>query len=183
MPVASPELARRCPRPAPLAETTSSVWPRALGRGRANRVVHRVARRERGRDDRRAEHQPDDDQRRARAAAADVADAELQQHPVAHGEQSECARRDREQHGEDEQQRVHRDAEQFVHRVLLADDGRLFGEHDLVRLAAGRRAVERHELLDLLAVEAPASPRPASAASSLSQKVSTSAWPSGETRT
>ena len=43
----------------------------------ADRVAHRVAGRQRGRDDRRAEHQPDDDQRRPPAPAADVPHAEL----------------------------------------------------------------------------------------------------------
>ena len=55
---------RECRSAAPLAETTSSVPPSVHGRG-ADRVAHRVAGRERGGDDRGAEHEADDDQSRA----------------------------------------------------------------------------------------------------------------------
>ena len=42
---------------APGTATTSSVWPERLDRRAADRVAHRVAGRQRGGDDRRAEHQ------------------------------------------------------------------------------------------------------------------------------
>jgi len=57
-----------------------------LDRRQTDGVAHRVARGERGRDDRRPEHQPSDDERGAAAAASDVANSELEEDAVAQRE-------------------------------------------------------------------------------------------------
>ena len=93
--------------------------PERAGRRRADRAAHRVARRERGRDDRRPEHQAGDDQRGARAAAADVTDAEAQEDPVAHCKRADDAEREAEQRDEHGGEPADRDAEDLGHGALL----------------------------------------------------------------
>jgi len=84
----------------------------------ANRVAHRVARGQRGRDDGRSQHQPDDDERRPAAPAAHVANAELHEDGMADREHADAADRQTERHEEHGEKRVDRDAEELSHRSV-----------------------------------------------------------------
>ena len=81
----------------------------------ADRVTHRVAGRERCRDDRGTEHQADDDQRAAAAAATDVANAEPQEDTVAERQRRDCGKHDREDDDEGGGKPADRDAEKLAH--------------------------------------------------------------------
>jgi hypothetical protein len=70
-------------------------------------VAHGVAGRERGRDDRRAEHQPDDDQGGAAAAPGEAADAEAEEDAIAQREYRDRGKRQEEQDGQDDRQGFH----------------------------------------------------------------------------
>jgi hypothetical protein len=78
-------------------------------------VAHGVAGDERSGDDRRAEHQPQDDEPGPRAAAAEVAHPEPDEHGVADREHRQEPERDSEPHREDDEQGVERDPEELVH--------------------------------------------------------------------
>ena len=89
---------------------------------RTDRAAHRVAGTERGRDDRRREHQADDDQQAATAATAGVAHTEPEEHEVADRERGE-----------------HRDAEPDEHRrATTASDVDREPEHARHRAATAR---------------------------------------------
>ncbi len=124
-------------------------------RRRADRLAHRVARRQRGGDDRGAEHRTGDDQRAAGRTPADVPHAEAEEHPVAQPEHGHHEQGGHESADDDGKQRCHRDAEDVAHGAgvasIVAGASR---DRDVVGLAAGRRGVEGHELGDLLGVEA-----------------------------
>ena len=89
------------------------------GRGGSDRVAHRVAGDERGRDDRRAEHEPQHDEARPRAPAAEVAHSEPDEHGVSDGEHGEDPERHPEPDREDQEQGVERDAEELVHDATV----------------------------------------------------------------
>jgi hypothetical protein len=78
-------------------------------------MAHRVSGRERCRDDRGAEHQADDDQSCSPTSPRHVADAELEQHPIPQGERPHGSKSDGDEDREDDNEFVHRDAEELVH--------------------------------------------------------------------
>ena len=82
-------------------------------------MAHRVAGREGGGDDGRAEHQPDDDQGAAGPSAAHVAHAEAEEDAVADRQGREPCDDDREDEDECGGEAAHRDAEQLAHAYLL----------------------------------------------------------------
>ena len=94
-----------------------------LDRRRPDRVVHRVAGRQRGGDDRRSEHEPDDDQGAAPGPALCAADGELQQDAVPHRECGQHCEGNSERHRQDDEQRVDGDAEELLHRYATATAG------------------------------------------------------------
>ena len=120
----------------------------------ADRGAHRVPGRKRSGDDRRPEHQPSDDQSGTTPPAPGIPDAEAEEHAIAQREH----RNDREQHHHEHREhfreRAHRDPEQLLHGS--PNGGRRLRDHDVVRLATRRCAVEHHvgQLLDLGLVEA-----------------------------
>ena len=75
----SPRCSGRERRVDAAAATISSARPSAADGRRADRLAHRVARRERGGDDRRAEHRAGDDQRACGRAPTGVAHAEAEE--------------------------------------------------------------------------------------------------------
>ena len=85
------------------------------GRRRADRLAHAVASGQRRRDDHRAEHRPDHDQRAARGTAADVAHAEAHEHGVAQGEDRHDAQHHHERDAEDGGERPDGHSEQLGH--------------------------------------------------------------------
>ena len=93
--------------------------PERVDRGRAHRVVHRVAGHQRGSDDRRAKHQTDHDEGAAATPTSDVTDGELEENAVPKREEGD----EPESHGQrdyqDHHQRVDGDAEELMHRLLL----------------------------------------------------------------
>ncbi len=84
-------------------------------RGRADRVAHRVAGDERRRDDRRAQHQPEDDEPCPRAATAEVAHTEPEEHGIADRQQRKDPECDTQPDRENDEQGVERDPEELVH--------------------------------------------------------------------
>ena len=118
---------REPPDPARVAEVAGDVVHGAFRRddlvrlaersrrGRADGVAHRVAGDERRRDDGRAQHQPENDEPGPRAATAEVAHAEPDEHGVADREQREDPECDSQPDREDDEQGVERDPEELVH--------------------------------------------------------------------
>jgi hypothetical protein len=78
-------------------------------------VAHRVAGGQGGRDDRRAQHEADDDQGAAAATARDVAKAELEEHGAADGERRDHGEAGPQDQRECERQGARRDAEELMH--------------------------------------------------------------------
>jgi hypothetical protein len=148
-----------------------------LSRRRANRVAHRVPGDERGGNDRRAEHQPEDDERRTCAPASGIPDTELEEERITKREETEGAERDRDSHAEDDEECFQRYAEELAH--LRHRDPRKLEEGDLVVIAPRRRLEEQHEAFELARGE----PAAASTASSVSQNVMRIALPSGVVKT
>ena len=87
---------------------------------RADRLAHRVARRQRGGDDRGAQHRTGDDQRAAGRTPADVPHAEAEEHPVAQTEHRHDEQGGHESSDDDGEKRRHRDAEDVAHDAGVA---------------------------------------------------------------
>ena len=108
---------------------------------RPHRRREGVASEQRGGDDRRAEHQAEDDEGAAGAPARDVAQPHPQEHDVARREHGDDAHREEESDGQSDRERAGGQAEHPLHRRLLrlgAGGDRRHGQADLVALAARR---------------------------------------------
>ena len=100
-------------------------------------MSHRVARGESGSDDRRTEHEPDDDERATPTPAADATHSELHEYRVSNAKRREHAECDREREEKTDEERADRYAEDFLHR-LDAHAFRNVGDGNLVDLTARR---------------------------------------------